>query len=83
MIGFSNLPRADRVNTCHQSRRGTHQRVTARFTWTPCPAEQMSIDSDLNSGLIDGSKPAAAQSSHRAGFYGAMDGASRFARAMP
>src|ERR1022692_4075923 len=43
--------------------------VTARFTLDALPGKQMSIDSDLNGGLIDETE---------AEFYGAMDGASRF-----
>jgi flagellar biosynthesis protein FlhA len=54
--------------------------VTARFTLDAMPGKQMSIDSDLNAGLIDETmartrrKALAAE----AEFYGAMDGASRF-----
>ncbi len=54
--------------------------VTARFTLDAMPGKQMSIDSDLNSGLIDEAearqrrRELAAESE----FYGAMDGASRF-----
>lgn len=54
--------------------------VTARFTLDALPGKQMSIDSDLNAGLID--EPAAKQRrkelASEAEFYGAMDGASRF-----
>ena len=54
--------------------------VTARFTLDALPGKQMSIDSDLNAGLIDenearGRRKALAA---EAEFYGAMDGASRF-----
>lgn len=54
--------------------------VTARFTLDAMPGKQMSIDSDLNAGLID---EAEARKRRRmlaaeAEFYGAMDGASRF-----
>jgi flagellar biosynthesis protein FlhA len=54
--------------------------VTARFTLDALPGKQMSIDSDLNAGLID---EAEARQRRRtlaseAEFYGAMDGASRF-----
>ena len=54
--------------------------VTARFTLDALPGKQMSIDADLNAGLIDG---AAARERRKllaaeAEFYGAMDGASRF-----
>lgn len=54
--------------------------VTARFTLDALPGKQMSIDSDLNAGLID--EPTAKQRrkelASEAEFYGAMDGASRF-----
>src|SRR6202000_1189631 len=54
--------------------------VTARFTLDALPGKQMSMDSDLNSGLID--EPEARrrrkQLSGEAEFFGAMDGASRF-----
>src|SRR5215469_11630796 len=54
--------------------------VTARFTLDALPGKQMSIDADLNAGLIDENeaknrRKALAQ---EAEFYGAMDGASRF-----
>ena len=54
--------------------------VTARFTLDALPGKQMSIDSDLNAGLID---EATARRKRRelaaeAEFFGAMDGASRF-----
>ncbi len=54
--------------------------VTARFTLDALPGKQMSIDADLNSGLIDESeaKRRRKQLSTEAEFYGAMDGASRF-----
>jgi flagellar biosynthesis protein FlhA len=54
--------------------------VTARFTLDALPGKQMSIDSDLNSGLIDETeaKRRRKQLSTEAEFYGAMDGASRF-----
>jgi flagellar biosynthesis protein FlhA len=54
--------------------------VTARFTLDALPGKQMSIDSDLNAGLIDESEARARrkQLSGEAEFYGAMDGASRF-----
>jgi len=54
--------------------------VTARFTLDALPGKQMSIDADLNSGLIDENE-ARARRKHLASeaeFYGAMDGASRF-----
>jgi flagellar biosynthesis protein FlhA len=54
--------------------------VTARFTLDALPGKQMSIDSDLNGGLIDESeaKRRRKQLATEAEFYGAMDGASRF-----
>src|SRR3954454_10805226 len=54
--------------------------VTARFTLDALPGKQMSIDSDLNGGLIDESeaKRRRKELSTEAEFYGAMDGASRF-----
>src|SRR5579864_1691642 len=54
--------------------------VTARFTLDALPGKQMSIDSDLNGGLIDEAeaKRRRKQLSTEAEFYGAMDGASRF-----
>ncbi|HUB32783.1 MAG TPA: flagellar biosynthesis protein FlhA [Bryobacteraceae bacterium] len=54
--------------------------VTARFTLDAMPGKQMSIDSDLNAGLIDEAeaKRRRKQLAIEAEFYGAMDGASRF-----
>src|ERR1700676_434889 len=54
--------------------------VTARFTLDALPGKQMSIDADLNSGLIDEneSRRRRKELSVEAEFYGAMDGASRF-----
>jgi flagellar biosynthesis protein FlhA len=54
--------------------------VTARFTLDALPGKQMSIDADLNSGLIDETEARARRKnlSAEAEFYGAMDGASRF-----
>src|SRR5260370_15748076 len=54
--------------------------VTARFTLDAMPGKQMSIDSDLNAGLIDETeaKRRRKQLATEAEFYGAMDGASRF-----
>jgi flagellar biosynthesis protein FlhA len=54
--------------------------VTARFTLDSLPGKQMSIDSDLNSGLIDESEARRRRKglAAEAEFYGAMDGASRF-----
>ncbi len=54
--------------------------VTARFTLDALPGKQMSIDSDLNAGLIDENEARARRKNlaAEAEFYGAMDGASRF-----
>jgi flagellar biosynthesis protein FlhA len=54
--------------------------VTARFTLDAMPGKQMSIDSDLNAGLIDESEARSRRKAlaAEAEFYGAMDGASRF-----
>jgi len=54
--------------------------VTARFTLDALPGKQMSIDSDLNAGLIDEgeARRRRKQLASEAEFYGAMDGASRF-----
>src|ERR1700683_3185031 len=54
--------------------------VTARFTLDALPGKQMSIDADLNAGLIDetSARTRRKQLGAEAEFYGAMDGASRF-----
>ncbi len=54
--------------------------VTARFTLDALPGKQMSIDADLNSGLIDEheARQRRKKISSEAEFYGAMDGAVRF-----
>lgn len=54
--------------------------VTARFTLDALPGKQMSIDSDLNAGLIDeaSARRRRKELAAEAEFYGAMDGASRF-----
>lgn len=56
--------------------------VAARFTLDAMPGKQMSIDADLNAGLIDEAEARRrrAQISQEAEFYGAMDGASKFVR---
>ncbi len=54
--------------------------VAARFTLDAMPGKQMSIEADLNSGLID-EKEAQNQRTlirREADFYGAMDGAGKF-----
>ena len=54
--------------------------VTARFTLDALPGKQMSVDSDLNAGIIDEHEARARRKmlANEAEFYGAMDGASRF-----
>jgi flagellar biosynthesis protein FlhA len=54
--------------------------VTARFTLDALPGKQMSIDADLNAGLIDeaDARRRRRELAAEAEFYGAMDGASRF-----
>ena len=54
--------------------------VTARFALDALPGKQMSIDSDLNAGLIDeaDARLRRRRLSAEAEFYGSMDGASRF-----
>jgi flagellar biosynthesis protein FlhA len=54
--------------------------VTARFTLDALPGKQMSIDSDLNAGLIDEgeARNRRRQLAAEAEFYGSMDGATRF-----
>ena len=56
--------------------------VAARFTLDSMPGKQMSIDADLNSGLIDEAQARARrlEISAEADFYGSMDGASKFVR---
>ncbi|MFA6125573.1 MAG: flagellar biosynthesis protein FlhA [Sphingomonas sp.] len=56
--------------------------VAARFTLDSMPGQQMSIDADLNMGLID-QKTAIRRREDlekEASFYGAMDGASKFVK---
>src|SRR3954469_17488484 len=54
--------------------------VAARFTLDALPGKQMSIDAEMNAGLIDEAEARRRrkQVSAEAEFYGAMDGASRF-----
>jgi flagellar biosynthesis protein FlhA len=56
--------------------------VAARFTLDSMPGKQMSIDADLNMGLIDQNeaRERRKQIEREASFYGAMDGASRFVK---
>ena len=56
--------------------------VAARFTLDAMPGKQMSIDADLNAGLINEQQAKARRSKieREADFYGAMDGASKFVK---
>ena len=61
---------------------GRVSEVSARFTLDAMPGKQMSIDADLNAGVID--EATARKEEERlqaeADFYGAMDGASKFVK---
>ena len=56
--------------------------VGARFTLDAMPGKQMSIDADLNAGIIDReeAKKRRSKIEQEADFYGSMDGASKFVR---
>ncbi len=56
--------------------------VAARFTLDAMPGKQMSIDADLNAGLIDDAEARRRRREieREADFYGAMDGASKFVK---
>lgn len=56
--------------------------VAARFTLDSMPGQQMSIDADLNMGFIDQVEAQRRRKNieKEAGFYGAMDGASKFVK---
>ncbi|MFN6992425.1 MAG: flagellar biosynthesis protein FlhA, partial [Fervidobacterium sp.] len=56
--------------------------VAARFTLDAMPGKQMSVDADLNAGLIteEEARKRREQIRREADFYGAMDGASKFVR---
>jgi flagellar biosynthesis protein FlhA len=56
--------------------------VAARFTLDAMPGKQMSIDADLNAGLIDEkeAKQRRTTVAREAEFHGAMDGAAKFVR---
>ena len=56
--------------------------VAARFTLDAMPGKQMSIDADLNAGMIDDEEARRRREdiAREADFYGAMDGASKFVR---
>lgn len=56
--------------------------VAARFTLDSMPGKQMAVDADLSSGLIDEAtaKQRRKDLEAESGFFGAMDGASKFVR---
>lgn len=56
--------------------------VAARFTLDAMPGKQMSIDADLNAGLISEQEALRRREkiAREADFYGAMDGASKFVK---
>ncbi|WP_062197871.1 flagellar biosynthesis protein FlhA [Massilibacterium senegalense] len=56
--------------------------VSARFTLDAMPGKQMSIDADLNAGMISEQEARERREkiSREADFYGAMDGASKFVK---
>lgn len=56
--------------------------VGARFTLDAMPGKQMSIDADLNAGIINEqeAKERRGKIEREADFYGAMDGASKFVK---
>jgi flagellar biosynthesis protein FlhA len=56
--------------------------VAARFTLDAMPGKQMSIDADLNAGMISEhqARERREKVSREADFYGAMDGASKFVK---
>jgi flagellar biosynthesis protein FlhA len=56
--------------------------VAARFTLDSMPGKQMSIDADINMGLIDDQEARRRRGliEKEASFYGAMDGASKFVK---
>jgi len=61
---------------------GRISEVAARFTLDAMPGKQMSIDADLNAGLVTEEQARARRRSieDEADFYGAMDGATKFIR---
>lgn len=56
--------------------------VTARFTLDALPGKQLSIDGDLNTGLLteDEAREKRKKIQREADFYGTMDGASKFVK---
>lgn len=61
---------------------GRVSEVSARFTLDAMPGKQMSIDADLNAGMIDEhtARERRKKLQMEADFYGAMDGASKFVK---
>jgi flagellar biosynthesis protein FlhA len=61
---------------------GRVSEVSARFTLDAMPGKQMSIDADLNSGVIDETTARQRRKAlqQEADFYGSMDGASKFVK---
>lgn len=61
---------------------GRVSEVAARFTLDAMPGKQLSIDADLNAGLIneEQAKTRRSQIQREADFYGTMDGASKFVK---
>jgi flagellar biosynthesis protein FlhA len=61
---------------------GRVSEVAARFTLDAMPGKQMSIDADLNAGLITPDEARARRHAieRESDFYGAMDGASKFVK---
>jgi flagellar biosynthesis protein FlhA len=61
---------------------GRVSEVAARFTLDAMPGKQMSIDADLNAGLItaDEARVRRRAVERESDFYGAMDGASKFVK---
>jgi len=59
---------------------GRVSEVNARFTLDAMPGKQMSIDADLNAGVIDHdtAKKRREELAQEADFFGSMDGASKF-----
>ncbi len=61
---------------------GRIAKVAARFHLDAMPGKQMAIDADLNAGLIDEKEARRRRKNleDESGFFGAMDGASKFVR---
>lgn len=61
---------------------GRVSEVSARFTLDAMPGKQMSIDAELNAGVIDEktAKKKRRELQQEADFYGSMDGASKFVK---